>query len=221
MLTMKTVLLLLILAASTANAQVPATRLGDSSTPDLMRRIGPRGDVSVLLYPLRGVGTTWSRSKADEVADSLTNRVIGKRAAPNIDPTAYKSAIQALNVLVFAGSVGTARGTPYSGTFDRLVRVYEKSSVPYFRDRALAAMPRTTDRVRALNFLRAVAVSSDPMAYSAVGALINDTRSNSASGVTAADRDQSRAILIDLAKNHRVVDRKTAQDLQLWIGSQP
>ena len=88
------------------------------------------------------------------------------------------------------------------------------------RSRALRLMLRVTDRARALAYVRSVAESGDETSYDAIQRLIEDaTGMTETPRPTAAQRQESMAILRDLAANHRVSNKAAARDLDAWLRS--
>jgi hypothetical protein len=217
---MKTVLFALLIATSQLHGQVTVSLLTDSTPARIMVRLG--NDVSSLVPVLRREGFSSAQSKLDALADSLTGRVMADPASRNYYDPRYDAAIRALNTLVEAGRADSGDGRAYSGAYDRLVQIYERSPVVRIRERVLFALSSTLQRAQALGYLRRVAQSPSSMASVAVSALIDDSRGGVPGGkrISPTEREQSTAVLRELADNHAAVDRAAAQQLMLWSESQ-
>lgn len=177
----------------------------------------PLSNPSVLISIMRQPGATTSPTKLDELADSLTARVLSSRGRES-DSVRYFGASVALLTLAEVGNTGDTRGDPYSGTLARLIRIHRESTVESLRDRALDFMITTTGRQTALTYLTKVAVSDDPTAPRAVRALVVDARGGDIFRTTTpAERQESLAILQELNANHSVHDATTARDLALAL----
>jgi hypothetical protein len=74
-----------------------------------------------------------------------------------------------------SGVVGMGRATPYAGAADRLMRIAEDGGDVGIRAAALGSLTRLTHKPKLLPFLRQVAASQNPAAFSAVSLLAQET----------------------------------------------
>jgi len=182
-----------------------------------MAHVGSRTDAVWLQDVLRQADTPGPQAKLDEIADSLTARATDPASAqPSSEANAR--AIYAVLSLLTAGASRGINGRPYTGAFDRLVKVHRQASSTDVRRRALAGMV-VTSHARAVAYLRGVAESSDTSAVDAVDLLILDANGGSLAAITptAAERQASVAALKALASGGRVRDRSAATTLEFWI----
>lgn len=211
---------LLIGIASTALGQVrtrPA--IADSSTMQIMARVGSQAGAIWLRNILRRADANYAQTKLDQIADSLTARAIDQRAA-ELNSGRHKIAVDAINALVSAGSGAPLGGRPYSGALDRLITVHRKGPSRDIRARALGGMLAVAStRSRAIGYLRRVAESSDSTAYDAVEFLITDANGGSWAGArpTASQQQESVSALKALAAAHRVTNLMAGNLLEIWI----
>jgi len=212
-------LLLTILCAPAALAQ-GGTRpaIADSSVPRIMARVGSQPGAVWLRDILRQADAQYPTAKLDEIADSLVLRAVDPASARR-GSEARRRAIDALNVLVLAGSVAPLPGRPYAGTFDRMITVHRLAASRDVRALALGGMLGTPSRSRALDYLRRAAESSDSTAYYAVKFLIVDANGGSWTGLPpTAERLESIAVLKALSSGGHVTDPRASRLLEGWAG---
>jgi hypothetical protein len=217
-------LTLLMVFAYPAMGQVrtrPA--IADSSPARIMTRVGPDADALWLRDILRQSGAQYPQAKLDQIADSLVARAVDSRATvPRSD--ARTRALKAVNAISAAGSDGALTGRPYAPALDRLITVHRTAPGRDVRAHALAGMLNiSSDRPRAIEYLRRVAESTDPTAYDAVEVLIADANGQGWGGVksTASQQQQSIMALRALGSAHRVSNQAAATLLDVWIGNHP
>jgi hypothetical protein len=194
--------------------------IADSSPARIMARVGPNTDAIWLRDILRQSGAEYSRAKLDELADSLLARAVDPRAdVPRSEARTH--ALGAVNALAAAGSGGGLSGRPYAGALDRLFAVHQRASARAIRSHALAGMLNvSSDRSRAIDYLRRVAESDDATAYDAVEVLIADANGSGWGGVKPTPSQQQATIsaLRALAAGHRVTDQAgTRTLLENWV----
>jgi hypothetical protein len=192
--------LILALSSSVLAAQRPAPRgIADSSIDRIIALASP-GEVAGILRP---VSRAHSRAKLDSLADRLTARAIGARGFDG-----DRIRLDAIEALRDAGlRVGPHRnGIPYDGAADRLIRIHRESPlVASSRSAALWALTQVVGFDRSSSYLHAVAGSSDPTAWDAMGAL------TLAGAGTAGVRD--------IPDEDRLIALKALR--QLWDGLRP
>lgn len=213
---------LLLPLGATAAQQHRDRLIADSSAAYIVAAAGPELQIIPLLVRvLRQENGTYPRTKLDAVADSLTSRALRYRTTN--DSAAHVAAVNAVNALAFAGAARAFPGRPYDGAVERLIRIHQQSTAQNVRFHVVLMLPIVQGRQRALSYLRDIAASEDSTALSALNSLATDSRGGmSGTGTTSpAERQQSRAILLDLARNHLVKDRVAAYELELFLRSQP
>jgi len=203
-------------AASAQGRGSPA--VADSSPARIMAHVGNNAGAVWLLDILRQSEAQHPQAKLDEIADSLVARAIDPAAAQPTTSEAYRHAVDAINALMLAGISAPWNGRPYSGAFDRLVKVHRQAAAQGVRIRALAGM-LVASHARGVDYLRQTAESSDSTAYDAAELLIVDANGGSSVAVTptAAERQQSVSALKALASGGRVKDPRVATMLDVWI----
>ena len=211
-------LLLSVFSPAVASAQGRGNpAVADSSPARIMAHVGNQAGAVWLLDILRQSGAQHPQAKLDEIADSLVARAIDPAGA---QPTseARKQAVEAINALMLAGISRSWNGRPYSGAFDRMIKVHRQAVAEGVRERALAGM-LVASHSRAVEYLRRVAESTDPTASDAIRFLILDADGGSSVALTptAAERQASVAALKALASGGRVTDRNAATTLEFWI----
>lgn len=183
-----------------------------------MAHVGTRAGPLWLQDMLRQADAQYPTAKLDEIADSLVLRAVDPASARR-GSEAHRSAINAINALVLAGSVAPLPGRPYAGTFDRMITVHRLAASRDVRARALGGMLGTPSRSRALDYLRRVAESSDSTTYYAVEFLIIDAGGGSLAGLpVTAERPESIAVLKALSAGGRVTDQRALRLLEGWVG---
>jgi len=111
------------------------------------------------------------------------------------------------------------RGRPYAGALDRLITVHRRASTRAIRSHALDGMlDVSSDRSRAIDYLRRVAESEDITAYDAVEVLIADANASGWGGVKTTPSQQLQTVfctkgLGSKASRHRPSDTHAARDL--------
>lgn len=220
------VLALLILFASPAMGQVQARpAIADSSPAKIMARVGHNTGALWFRDILRQSGAEYPQTKLDEIADSLVARAIDPRGS---EPRSEErtQALEAVNALVVAGMSGssgmgaTLRGRPYAGALDRLIDVHRRATARDIRSHVLAGMlDISSDRSRAVDYLRRVAESEDATAYVAVEVLIADANGSGWGGMkpTPSEQRQTVSALKALAARHRVTDQATRTLVENWV----
>jgi hypothetical protein len=213
----------LIISAPASSAQV-GTRLaiGDSSAAHIMARAGNQTDAIWLQDILRQSKAEYPRAKLDEIGDSLVARAIDP-ASVQQQSAAHTRAAEALMTLWRAGRARNASssGRPYAGAFDRMVTVHRQAPSHYIRAKALSTMLTSASHLRAVDYLREVAESSDSTAYEAMVFLIFDADGWTTTPPTASERQESISALKALAARGRVTDGRAAQLLRVWISEHP
>ena len=211
-----------LLVASPAFSQIRGRpSIADSSAVQIMARLGSHPGPAWIKDVLRQADGQESASKLDEIADSLVGRATDPRQVGG-NPTAHASASEAVGALVIAGLIGPIQGRPYSGAFDRLVRVHQRATAADVRARALAGLLSVTlPRTRAIAYLREVAESKDPTAYSAMEFLITDARGGSWGGIspTPPQQQESATALRGMVATQRVTDPRAIELLSGWVAS--
>lgn len=208
----------LIVCAPTVSAQ-GGTRpsVADSSAARIMARVGTQTGAVWLRDILRQAGGQQPPAKLDEIGDSLMTRAIAPAAGRNASD-AYTRSMSALSALVLAGASAPLNGRPYAGAFDRIVAVHKQAASHKIRAKALGGM-LVTSHLRAVDYLRGVAESSDSTAYDAMELLVTDANGGSWTGIqpTAAERQESVSALRALASGGRVKNQRAANLLEIWI----
>lgn len=213
------VIAFLVAFASPATGQVRARQaIADSSPARIMARVGTNAAVPWLRNILRQSDTTYSRTKLDEIGDSLVARGVDARSA-EARSNADHSAIEAVIALTNAGRSSTGPGHPYAGALDRLIAIHRQSPASSVRAHALEGMLAVSDRSRALQYLQAVAESKDETAYDAVEAMVADANGSGWAGEKPSPSEQQATIaaLNALHTRHRVTDRATWTLLDSWV----
>jgi hypothetical protein len=183
-----------------------------------MAHVGTQAAPVWLRDILRQADAQYPTAKLDEIADSLVLRAIDPASARR-GSEARRSAINAINALVLAGSVASLPGRPYASAFDRMITVHQQAASRGVRARALGGMLATPSHSRALDYLRRVAESSDSTAYHAVEFLIVDAGGGSWTGLpVTAKRPESIAVLKALSSGGRVTDQRALMLLEGWVG---
>ena len=230
---MRYLLLLSLMSISQGlTAQVPRNpRLADSSAAVILTHIGSRvSDTRLAISVLRNDSDKYTRGKQDAVADALAALAINNRANGNTsaDTAGYYAAARAVDALGragmerYAGIDSASPGRPYDGSLDRLIHISKDAPVRLVRSRALRLILRLQDRPHALSYVESVAESPDDRAWDAVVRLIEDASGQTETPKpTTTQRQESMAILRDLATNHRVPNRIAAQTLNEWLSAQP
>ena len=112
-----------VVSAPDASAQIRTSpAIADSSAVQIMARLGSRTDAVWLRDVLRQSDAQYPQAKLDEIADSLIARAIDPASAQR-SSEANTRAIYAVLGLLTAGASRGINGRPYTGAFDRLVRV--------------------------------------------------------------------------------------------------
>jgi hypothetical protein len=191
--------------------------VADSSPARIMVDVGSHPGAPWLRDILRQANGQYSRSKLDEIADSLVGRAIAFRGTS--DTAARRQAADALGALVLAGSPAGLGGQPYDGALDRLIKAHRDASAKYVRQKALTGMLSVAGRARALAYLSNIAESNDPTAYDAVNALVVDANGGSWTGLnpTAGQQRESISALKELATRGEVRNRAAAVLLEKWF----
>lgn len=213
---------LLCLVASPAFAQAtPHARFADSSVSAIMRHFGARPAGSALITILRSNAGSYPAAKVNEIADSLAARAIANKATGTVDSARFGAAVSAVNALTEAGRSAN-NSQPYPGAMDRLIRIHQTAPVTLVQVRALCALPSLADRSRALAYLRGVAESRDATARDAIRCLVSDAdgMANRPTPLSAAERQQSVAVLRELATSNRVLNELAKRELAMWVDTQ-
>lgn len=217
--------LFLIISAPASSAQV-GTRLaiGDSSAAQIMARVGNQTHALWLQDILRQSKAEYPRAKLDEIGDSLVARAIDPTSVQQ-KSAAHTRAADALMTLWRAGRARNASlsGRPYAGAFDRMVTVHRQAPSHDIRAKVLSLMLTSSAHLRAVDYLREVAESSDPTSYVAIVSLIFDADgvNGTSSPPTASERQESISALKALAARGRVTDGRAAALLRVWISENP
>ena len=217
--------LFLIIGAPASSAQV-GTRLavGDSSAAQIMSRAGNQTDAIWLQEILRQSKAEYPRAKLDEIGDSLVARAIDPTSVQQ-QSAAHTRAAEALMTLWRAGRARNASssGHPYAGAFDRMVTIHRRAPSRVISAKALSTMLTTLSHLRAVDYLREVAESSDSTSYDAMVSLIFDADGVNwtTSPPTASERQESISALKALAARGRVTDGRAAALLRVWISEHP
>lgn len=205
--------------ASSADAQArQRPDIADSSAVKIMAAAGKHVTADWMRDVLRRAGARATVAKADEIADSLVGRALS--LSDDQSPTDKRSMpIEAVNALVLAGSAAPFSGNPYPGALDRLLRIFRESPSREVRSRSLSALLCLPFHARAVEQLKTVAESNEPLAYDAVQYLITDANGGSWLGLTpsASNRRASATALRSLALGGKVRDQRASNLLELWI----
>jgi hypothetical protein len=191
--------------------------LADSSVPRIMAKVHEPGAGSSRLDVARdilcGIGRPQARAKLDELADSLTAEAIANFGKP---PTVLSvDAVLAEESIAGVGRSAFRPGcTPYTGSYERLIKIHKESASKAIRALALMDLLRMPgERGPALAYIRAVAVSTDPTADAAVEDLIQATRTDQVWITnTPSERADADAILRDLFE-HNLVTHGSASEI--------
>jgi hypothetical protein len=184
-----------------------------------MAQLGPNAEAPWLRDILRQVGANYSQAKLDEIADSLVARAVDSRGEAPGSPASAR-AFEAINALGDAGRGSELAGQPYAGALDRLIAVEQRASERAIRSHALAVMLNvTSDRGRAIDYLRHVAESNEATAYDAVEMLIADANGSSWGGIKASPSQQEQTVsaLKALAARQQVTTEPARTILVLWV----
>jgi hypothetical protein len=207
---------LLMTAPALAQHVGPAADSAAASVPRLLALAGPNVTTAAWLRPtMRQVDGAQSRARLDEIADSLVARVLAQRSPQDTARARYANDARAALALV--GMRAGPEGQPYDGTLSRLVRIHQESAVPAVRASALTLFPYLAGTAGALEYLRAVAASSDETAYAALTALMWQAE-GIAGGVAipAEARAAAASVLDTLATHTTVVSPRVAEELRSW-----
>jgi hypothetical protein len=187
-----------------------------------MAHVNARRGAWWLLDVLRETYGPQPRAKLDELADSLSARVLAVNAFTERDTARFNAAVNAFLTLSLAGSVGIPSGRAYDGTLDRTIRIHSRSPVPRLQRRALAAMLAVPGRGRALQYLRSVAISRGESARDAIDVLVAEASGVRWSGgpPTAAEQQETARMLNDLLDRRLVVNSVAREWLERWAVSQ-
>jgi hypothetical protein len=209
-----------VAANNTFGQTAPRPAFADSSPVRIMAHVGSHPNVPWLGEILRQVKSTYSRTKLDELGDSLVARAMDPRAIPT-DTFRYRAAVEGVLALMLSGFRTTVSGQPYAGAMDRLIKIHQAAPVRGIRHTALGALLSLPDRTRALAYMRDVAESNDATAYDAVEYLITDASGGSWGGVspTSAQAQASTAILREMASRHHMADPHASRLLEGWMSA--
>jgi hypothetical protein len=221
-----TIYLLFAGTALAQNQQRPVHALADSSVGRIIAnaRVAPEDGFGAdwLRDILRQRGKPQPQAKLDAIADSLTAEVLRQDAVPR-DPTDARAALAVLKPLSTLRSVGRGgepdSGTPYSGSLDRLIRIYRE------------AAPASTIRALVLNYflcydfapglavLREAALSAE---YRAIGAmeLMTNAAIHGTCDITAAQRRLVLDSLREAFQRNLAQNREAGQLLNGFAWSQ-
>ena len=155
-----------VIVAASANAQQVTSDPSASDVAKLLRGRGGSGQALAVRTQARG---NQSKQRRDEIADTLASIAIG---FPGKDKRASSTRAAAVTTLVNAGAGRTgnkgARGVPYDGAVDRLMRIAEAGQSVGTRAAALWGLTQVPTSGRVLPFLRKMATSEDRIAYRAI-----------------------------------------------------
>ena len=212
---------LVIATAHTSEAQaVHRPAVADSSARQIMAHVGRASGAVWLRDVLRQADGNIPSAKLDEIADSLAARAIAGRDG-RVDSASFQLGTESTSSIALAGMPTTARGTPYPGALERLIRIHQHARSNSIRIQALAVMPSMPDRTRAIGYLADLAASRDATAVDAVQLLITDANGDSWGGIrpSLAGREQSAQALRNLS-SHPIASWRVRQLLEGWIAAQ-
>jgi hypothetical protein len=219
-------LILTLAAAHIAQCQAvrPFPAIAYSSAPQIMSRLHRLQHFDLgaplLLDVLRQNGRAQPRAKLDELADSLAEIAI-EAGGPKADRRRGNEVVSALSALFDVGNEGFPGGTPYDGALDRLIRIHREGHDRSVRDIALRYSMAVVGHPRALAYLRGVATSSDETASNAMAVLLTDAQGHGlGKPPTAAQQQETNAVLRDLFDRRVVKDFAASRDLDKWARSQ-
>jgi len=183
--------------------------LADSTVGRIMAtaRRGFRDDVVVEV--LRQRHQAYPVAKRLELADSVVALVVGTRGAAD-------AALTALAVAGYAAD--QFEGVPDASVMDRLQEIHRTATSVTNRIDALSEMPYQIQPVRALSYLRSVAVSpTDPTAQTAIEAIGELAFSRRIS--SGADRQEAELTMRELFDRDLVPQGPAKTTLCRWVRS--